>query len=604
MKAEEPPVASDAHDAGDGGLPSIAVREALARRIVRWTLPVMLTGALVSLAVLFLSGAESTRFVGSAGWLLSLLVSGGFAWRGRFLPSAAALCIGLGLVTGSAALMNSVHSYGFVGNLVLMTLVVPLFGPRWGWALVLWTLLTGAGWFGLDAQGLATSVRNNTDLNAYIFTSILLVLTFAMVTMPTRMLSDALKSSESRMVALQKARDDEAKVRTELAHARRLEALGQLSGGVAHDFNNMLGAIMGATELIAVAQPRGQNDDVDQSVDLLREASTRASQLTRKLLAFGRQDRFESSHVDVNDLITDVLALARPSLGGGISVRLQLAETPLRVWGDGSALEHALLNLVLNARDAMGKGGTLTVTTRQVTLETQWCESVPFDVEPGKAVLITLEDTGSGIPSDVRDRVFEPFFTTKPAGRGTGLGLSAVHGTVVSHRGAIEVDSTEGRGTVFRMYLPVSEPVLVEAAHKREGSSSAGLPKAGGTVLLVDDNELSRRALTALLGHLGFQIVAAPDATAALAELRARQDITVVLSDVVMPGTDGVAFAQRVTALFPNTPVVLMSGFAPRDHTEAETRQYKLLRKPVQRKELERALRTAIVEARTRDALA
>lgn len=576
----------------------LSVRLAIAKRIVRWSLPPMFVSVVLTFLLLYRFETGHTRYYPTAAWLLALVASGLLARAERWLASAAVLVTGLALVTGVSVLLHSVHSLGFVANLALMVLVVPLFGRRWGMALVGWALLTGALWFVLHAYGLTGGPRVNTPISAYLFTCLLVLLMLIFVSIPTRLLAEALHAAEARALALQQARAAEAKAelafralfdqtaaavmllhpdgkidqlnaraaawffagaarpedhrlteasfwtdqergqleaalqaarsgeesrveitraqgrtqrvydvrlspfrgqsgaperiiveatdvtalveaRTQLAHARRLEALGQLSGGVAHDFNNMLSAIMGATEMIANAHPRGQHLRVDTGVDILREASSRAADLTRKLLAFGRQERMDPRVLELNALVQNVLSLMRPNLGSRIELEVSLSKSPLWVRGDSSALEHALLNLLINARDAMPEGGTLQVETGERVLDEAWCSSVPFDIKPGASAVITVRDTGVGIPESERERIFEPFYTTKPEGKGTGLGLSAVHGTVVTHGGALDVESAAGEGSAFRMYLPLCEPLSTSAEQAGQGERPRREPASG-----------------------------------------------------------------------------------------------------------------------------
>ncbi len=461
---------------------ALTVRVAIAERLVRWTLPAMLLGWMASVTILLTTETPPTRLYASLLWFAALAVSSVFAYRKQWLRASGWLCVGLAVVTGTSTLINGVHSFGFIGNLVLMALVVPLFGGRWGVALVGWALGTGALWLWLDQHGLGTGVRYPSALQAVVFTCVLLLVVMAVLIAPTRMLVQALRHAQERLSALQRAREEERKAAMalqraseRLGHAERLEALGKLSSGVAHDFNNMLSAIIGATELIAMTRKPGEHPDFDTNIDMVREATRRAAELTRKLLAFGRKDRIESRQVELNALITEVAGLARTTIGSRIKVVLSLTSEPLHVWADRSALEHALLNLLLNARDAMSAGGEITVTTRATELDAAFCEAVSFDVTPGRAAHITIADNGSGMPAEVVAHIFEPFFTTKPQGSGTGLGLSAVHGTVVSHHGAIEVQSHQGQGTTFQLYLPLQTVASVSA----DASGAIDRPQAG-----------------------------------------------------------------------------------------------------------------------------
>jgi signal transduction histidine kinase/CheY-like chemotaxis protein len=579
------------------------VREAIAERIIRWTLPPMALAAISSILFLAWSGTRVTSFVITGGWLLTTLVSAYFAWRARPIPSAAALCVGLALVTGSSAVMSSVHSLGFVGNAVVMALVVPLFGTRWGWAVAAWTMLTGGAWLALKAHGIDLQFQRAGDIQAYVFTSMVVLLMLAVAALPARLLWQALQSSELRLQALEAARQDEQRAATalhqaneQLAQTRRLDALGKLAGGVAHDFNNMLGAIVGATELIALRTQRHRTAELDEHLALLRASTARAAELTRKLLAFGRKSHFNTERYNVSDLVATVTTLTRSGLGRGIAIATQLPEEPLPVWGDPSELEHALLNLVLNARDALGDGGKITITARLITLEPVWCQASGFDIKPGPTVQLSVQDNGAGMTPEVRARAFEPFFTTKAAERGTGLGLSAVHGTVISHKGAIEVDSEPGVGTVFNVYLPVhierqSQRPEPASAHDERDRRSETHAK-GNTVVVVDDNALNLRAVCGLVRQLGYECEALHSGSAALQWLAENDHAVAVISDVMMPDMDGAALTVALTERHPEIPVILMSGFAPEGVLASlqATRAIRVLRKPFGCDELEEAL--------------
>jgi len=587
------------------------VREAIANRIVRWVLAPMAVAALVSMALLATTSPTPIHFALTSGWFATTAMSAYFARRKLYIPSAALLCIGLSLVTGSSALLKSVHSLGFVANVVVMALVVPLFGARWGWAVALWTLLTGGMWLALSAAGLSAPIQKASDLQAYVFTVMIVLLALGVTALPARLLGQALQSSESRLQALERAQAEEKraaaelhKVSEQLAQARRLDALGKLAGGVAHDFNNMLSAIVGATELISMRTRQARTPELDENIALLRAATERAADLTRKLLAFGRKGRFPSEPYNVSDLVSTVTTLARPGLGREIKLTTELPERPLLVWGDPSSLEHALLNLVLNSRDACAEGGRIAITARLVELDNAWCDASGFEIAAGPAVKITVEDDGAGMTPDVQARAFEPFFSTKPAERGTGLGLSAVHGTVMSHKGAIEVQSEPGAGTVFHVYLPLYDPA--SARHHEDQPSGpialgdSAVHARGNTVLVVDDNALNLRAVSGLIRELGYDCEAVTSPRNALRIASERADILAVVSDIVMPEMDGAAFATALAERVPALPVVLMSGFAPEATLAAlpEGRPTRVLRKPFRREELEAALREAAGDRR------
>ncbi len=432
-------------DEVSGRAASLGVRRSVAERYVRWTLAPMLGGVLFALGTLAVSRAQWHVFVPSSIWLLTIALAAVFARQKRWLRAAAWLCVGLLAVTTSAVVMGGVRTLAYVANTVLLALVVPLYGPRWGWAALGWTLLVAGGWLVAHELGEVPEYPMSTLTQSYVFGSLILVLMLPVLIAPTRMLNQALVESQQRLAELRRAREQESAAaralrdtERQLAQAKRLEALGRLSAGIAHDFNNMLSAVRGATDLVAASIDEGDDVAAREHLKLLDEASERATTLTRQLLAFGRRGRFESRQVDIVGVVRNVCALSRSTLGPGIALMVDVPEGALWVSGDRVALEQALLNLVLNARDALGGHGRVVVQVRRTQVESEWCEASSFDFAPGDAVQITVQDDGPGIPEEVRQQLFEPFFTTKPEGVGTGLGLAAVHGTVVSHRGMIE----------------------------------------------------------------------------------------------------------------------------------------------------------------------
>jgi signal transduction histidine kinase/CheY-like chemotaxis protein len=473
---------------------------------------------------------------------------------------------------------------------------------RWGLAVLGWHAMVGLVALQLAAHDqlvliapLSSQVRFATGLT-------LTAVTLAFLYVPTRMLVRSLRVAEARLQEAERSREQERKsalalreASEQLSRARRLDSLGKLSGAVAHDFNNMLGAIMAATDLISVDRNGQEHPGLEGNLDIIRTATERAADLTRKLLAFGRQDNFGVQRIDINVLARETATLARATLGSRIKLELDCSANPLWVRGDRSALDHALLNLLLNARDAVPGDGTIRIQTREVTLEPAWCEASAFDVGPGRAVQLSVEDNGCGMPPEVRERLFEPFFTTKPQGRGTGLGLSAVHGTVSSQKGALEVNSEPGRGTVFHVYLPLdTQTEATDASTPQAPRASASRPLERGTVLVVDDDELHGRAVVGLVRQLGYAVRQLASARAALALMDDGAEVWAVISDVVMPDMDGPKFAQALSERTPRPAVVLMTGFAPDGALASLPPRIPILRKPFGRDELQAALAAAV----------
>lgn len=342
-----------------------------------------------------------------------------------------------------------------------------------------------------------------------------------------------------------------------LHQSQKMEAMGQLAGGVAHDFNNMLMAIMAATEQLRSLSTTNEQREL---CDLVVSATERTADLTRKLLAFSRKGTSRMVPFDAHTVIRDTVLLLARSIDRRVKVSMALTAGSAVVVGDAGELQNALLNLGINARDAMPDGGELEISSLCKELDETSSAALSPPLKPGPYLEISVRDTGAGIPPAHIARVFEPFFTTKPVGQGTGLGLAAVYGTVVEHGGAIAVSSEVGRGTVFRLYLP-----LYTGKPERAGSVS-DVPKGTGLVLLVDDEPLVRAAGARLLRGLGYDVVLAQDGAEGVkifSEEHAR--LAAVLCDVVMPDLSGNAASEQMRRIDPSVPIVICSGF-PRDY--------------------------------------
>jgi PAS domain S-box-containing protein len=372
-------------------------------------------------------------------------------------------------------------------------------------------------------------------------------------------------------------------LRDQLRQAQKMEALGQLTGGIAHDFNNLLAVIVGNLELLGdlVTDDNG-NRMIQQA---LRNAE-RGAELTRRLLAFGRQQQLTPSRFDVNDLVNSMLDMLRRTLGSGVQIQPALELDVYMVEADPNQLENAILNIALNARDAMNGNGRLVIRTMLTHLTEP--RVMPTRVAPiGTYVMIGLRDTGSGMPADVIARVFEPFFTTKEVGKGSGMGLSMVYGFISQSGGFVEVDSLPGAGTELRLYLPALEGDRL-SARRPEYDPNRRL------VLCVDDNPDVRATMTALLGSLGFAVLPAATALDALQELRRGLPIDLLLTDIQMPGgMNGVELADEIQAKKPGLPVLFMSG-STGDELLRHTRYFgvsEILTKPVRKAALAEALK-------------
>ncbi len=346
------------------------------------------------------------------------------------------------------------------------------------------------------------------------------------------------------------------KLEAQLHQAQKMEAIGNLTGGMAHDFNNMLGVIIGNIDLLR--DLRGDDPDIDELTREALDAAFRGADLTRRLLAFARQQPLRPQHVDVNELVLGITRLLRRTIGEDVEISLDLAPELWPVVVDPAQLEASLTNLATNARDAMPDGGRLMIVTGNRTLDTDYAAQ-HAEVVAGGYVMLEVSDTGCGMTSEVMHRIFEPFFTTKSRDKGTGLGLSMVFGFIKQSGGHIGVYSEPGIGTTFRLFLPrvAANVMIVE-----ESASTPLVQGRGELVLVVEDNEALRRVVTRQLGELGYRVLAAENAAAGL-ELLDRQSIDLLLTDIVMPGgINGRELAHRARQRWPEIKIVFTSGFS------------------------------------------
>ena len=389
------------------------------------------------------------------------------------------------------------------------------------------------------------------------------------------------------------ARDltDKLAAENQLRQSQKMQAIGQLTGGIAHDFNNMLTVITGATDALS-AEVVGRSDLVELA-GMIEEAADRGADLTRRLLAFARKQPLQPRNLDVNALVADAERLLKPTLGERIKIRTNLSDGPWLAFVDSAQLASAILNLSLNARDAMPKGGVLSLETHNVTLDNDYA-NLHSEVYAGDYVELSVTDNGCGIPAGIIDSIFEPFFTTKAAGEGTGLGLSMVYGFVKQSRGHIKVYSEEGVGTTFKLYLPRTLGALDEGAEKPA-------PAHGGdeTVLVVEDDNLVRSYVVRQVSGLGYRTVVAANAEEALAALDSN-DIDLLFTDVIMPGPmNGPDLVQRAKNKRPDLRVLYTSGYPENAivHNGRLDAGVTLLAKPYSRADLAKMLRAALDSA-------
>jgi PAS domain S-box-containing protein len=362
-----------------------------------------------------------------------------------------------------------------------------------------------------------------------------------------------------------KATADRERLEAQLHQSQRLESLGQLAGGVAHDFNNLLAVILNYTEFLAeqvaeAALTSGSPDwpAVRRDIAEILRAGQRAGELTHQLLAFGRREVVRPQVLNLNTVIGQMENLLRRSLGEHIQLHTQLASDLWPVLADPGQLEQVLVNLAVNARDAMPDGGTLSVETANRTLDDHGAHTHP-SLRPGRHVQLTVADTGTGIPPEVAQRVFEPFFTTKPKGHGTGLGLATVYGIIHQADGHVAISSTVGAGTTFTALLPATD----QSPAPIEETPAPRLTHAGETILVVEDEDALRDATRRILARNGYHVLTAASGPAALKTAEHTEcDIDLLLTDVIMPHMLGKELATKVRELCPTTRVLYMSGYA------------------------------------------
>jgi PAS domain S-box-containing protein len=343
----------------------------------------------------------------------------------------------------------------------------------------------------------------------------------------------------------------------QLRQAQKMEAIGQLAGGIAHDFNNMLGAIVGYADTLKV-KFGGSNASIDKYVSRILEASKVMTDLTTKLLAFARKGKYEIAVVNIHDTIQDVIKLIEHTFDRRIRIIQQLAASPATVMGDRTQLENAILNLAVNARDAMPDGGDLTFATEVCEISQRDAAAYPYAVSPGPYLELSVTDTGIGMEDSVKVRIFEPFFTTKEKGKGTGLGLASVYGTIKSHNGHVEVETVPGKGTSFHTFFPLVEKPREEKPHP------VGVVRMGrGTVMVVDDEDLVRDMAAEMLSDIGYDVISCKDGEEAVREYRSGSGtIDLVLLDLIMPKGGGIVCFGELKKIKPSVRVIIMSGYA------------------------------------------
>ncbi|MEA3048504.1 MAG: hypothetical protein QOG84_340 [Sphingomonadales bacterium] len=400
--------------------------------------------------------------------------------------------------------------------------------------------------------------------------------------------TQALTEANARLKA--EAAEREA-AEAKLRQVQKMEAVGQLTGGIAHDFNNMLAVVVGGLDL-ARRKLTGPRREVEFHLDNAMEGATRAAALTRRLLAFARAEPLLPVPIAPAGLIEGMLDLVDRSIGERIQVRTRFPEHPWAVCVDTNQLENAILNLAVNARDAMDGGGEMVIAVSHCTLS----EAEVGELPAGDYVRISVSDTGAGMSLEVMDRVFEPFFTTKPVGKGTGLGLSQIFGFARQSGGDVGIQSEVGKGTTVSLYLPRSAEAAAGAAeqHPSFAGSEAPRPRAGTAILVVEDDPRVSRSTVAALEELGYAPTACPGGREALDILERNGGIELIVTDIMMPEMTGTELVRQATALYPWIGILFVTGYVGEAGDAEGLSGYDMLRKPFTVSALAEAVATAL----------
>jgi CheY-like chemotaxis protein len=368
-----------------------------------------------------------------------------------------------------------------------------------------------------------------------------------------------------------------------------MEAMGQLTGGVAHDFNNLLTVILGNSEYLA--ERLAANKELHGIADSIATAAERGSELTKSLLAFARKQPLMPKEIDIGQKILDMEQLLRRTLGEHIECEFLLDSGLWPASVDPGQLASALLNLVLNARDAMLEGGRLTVEVRNISLG-QSDVDVNGEARPGDYVMVAVSDTGSGMVAEVASRAFEPFFTTKEVGKGTGLGLSMVYGFAKQSGGSMQIRTSPGHGTAVKLFFP-----RIDASHGKDAPAAdpVAAPAGGETILVVEDDDMVRAYVEKELKELGYRVIVARNGPAALAILRTPEEIHLLFTDVVMPGgMFGPELARQSLKLRPHLKILFTSGYSEQPVNSLDGIETRILNKPYRRTDLAFMLRSVL----------
>ncbi len=396
--------------------------------------------------------------------------------------------------------------------------------------------------------------------------------------------------------ALRQAEQERLKLENQLQQAKKIESIGQLAGGVAHDFNNMLGVIIGRAEMALLKADRSES--VISDLEEIRKASRRSAELTRQLLTFARKQAIAPEVLNLNDTVSGMLKMLQRLIGENIHLEWTPTEPLWTVEIDPSQVDQILANLCVNARDAIKGNGNITIKTENVGIDAAFSRTQPYDIKVGEYVRISVSDDGCGIDKDIRDHIFEPFYTTKSIGSGTGLGLATVYGAVKQNNGFITFETEPGHGTVFNIHLPRAKKAI-----KAVAANSVRRDRQGNeTILLVEDDEMLLRLNQSMLEEKGYRVLTAPTTDSAFEQAREYAGpIHLLIADLIMPVMNGKELSERLKAFRPEMKVLFMSGYT----SDIITRQgvveegIQFLQKPVSLETLSQKVRECL-ENRTR----
>ncbi|NOZ05197.1 MAG: response regulator [Chloroflexi bacterium] len=461
-----------------------------------------------------------------------------------------------------------VYSHGGIGisvySFFIFAILVAglLLGGRWAIGYATISVIYGTLLLHLETQGIV-SPSHETSMAAFSTITPSFITTAVLVYLYDRDIVKSLKRARRNAARVARANEQltreviaREQVEKQLLHAQKMEAVGRLAGGIAHDFNNLLVPIIGYADLsLADLDP---DSKLHTNLVLVRKAAGRATNLTRQILAFSRQQVLKTEVLDLNELIDEFQKMFHRLIGENIEIRTFLAPSPCWVQADKGQIEQVLMNLVINARDAMPAGGELIIETANTLLDEAYAEKYAGELTPGHYALLAVSDTGHGMDAETQKRIFDPFFTTKESSKGTGLGLATTFGIIKQHQGNIQVYSEPGKGTTFKIYLPRAENPLQTTVPETEGPISI---YGSETVLVVEDEETVLNLVCKTLEAHGYDVTGVNNPADCLEMASGKASVHLLLTDTIMPGMNGKELYQKLVAIHPNCRVLYMSGY-------------------------------------------